>query len=253
MAAPHTISQRFIVEVFAMASYITDFLVFLEALFTTWANLWTGGVILAAVGLYHLIKAKTPTPKTYKTLAILFLIVACFNTWRDEYKKTHPALHLSLEEYGFSEKVTADKPQGEVPLINAPGTAAVVIATVRNLGIPSIADGWALAITVPGRKETLRPRIFDFNLPNQPPIHMDGDTIPLSKLLYKQMLVPIATGDKKQGLLAFFVDGVTREELAQKGTTFTLTCQDIAGNTIKSDTVEFTGKNEGHQHLIGLE
>jgi hypothetical protein len=184
-------------------SFISDFFVFLWALITTWANLWTGGIIVAAVGVYHIIRERTPTKKTYRQLAILFALLACFNTWRDEYKKTNPGLHLSLEEYGFAEKVTGDGEQGP-PLIQTLGTTAIVVATARSLGAPTVADNWALIINIPRRKEAIRPRMLDFNLPNQPPLHIEGDLIPLSKLLYKQTLSPIATGNKKQGFSRLF-------------------------------------------------
>jgi hypothetical protein len=73
-----------------------------------------------------------------------------------------------------------------------------VSATLRNLGPPTIADYWVLRIKLPGQKEVLTPRLVDF-IPNMPPINIHGDTVPMSKLFYKETMAPIATGDKREG------------------------------------------------------
>ena len=93
---------------------------------------------------------------------------------------------------------------------------------------------------------------MDFNFKHPGPIYVGGDIIPFDKLLYRETLTPIATGDKKQGIIAFFVYGMTMKELTQKGTELTLTCHNIAGTAITATAV-VTGNNEGHRHFPGLE
>jgi hypothetical protein len=175
-------------------SYLHDLWKFLVAIVTNFSNLLTGGVIVAAVTLYYgIIKKASPPPKVYKVLVVVFGILACFNVWRAEYQKTTPGLQLHLDQFGFAEKAPG------VPLVDAKGVPAIVSATLRNLGPPTIAEDWVLTIKLPGQKEVLTPRLMDFNLPNMPPINIHGDTVPMSKLLYKETMAPIATSDKRDG------------------------------------------------------
>lgn len=232
-----------------MGDYLKDLGTFLYALITTWANLATGGVIVAAVAVYYARKKLSPPPKVTLGLALVFGVFASFNVWRAEYLKTHPGLQLHLDQGGFAEK--AESAPG-VPLVNTKGVPAIVSATLRNLGPPTIADDWELSIKLPGQKEVLKPRLMDFNLPNQPPINIHGETVPLNKLLYKETMAPIATGDKREGILAFFVDDKTLADVEQVGTQITLSCRDIAGNLIKSDLV-WNGTGGQFQHSPGLE
>jgi hypothetical protein len=233
-----------------MTSYLHDLWTFFLAIITAWANLLTGGVIVAAVTVYYGLKKVNPPAKVYKEMAVLFGVLACFNVWRTEYQKTNPGLQLHLDQFGFAGD--AQSAPG-VPLVDAKGVTAIVSATLRNLGSPSIADDWVLTIKLPGQKEVLTPRLMDFNLPNMPPIHMDGETVPLSKLLYKQTMAPVATGDKREGILAFFVDGKTLADVERIGTQMTLTCHDIAGNLIKSDVGVMNGTSGKFKDSPGLE
>jgi hypothetical protein len=232
-----------------VTSLFSDLWTFLTALVSTWANFLTGGIIVAVVSLYFGIKRTGPPPWLYKVMAVLFLLVACFSVWRMEYQKTTPGLQLHLDQFGFAEK--AERAPG-VPLVDAKGVPAIVSATLRNLGPPTIADDWVLTIKLPGQKEVLTPRLMDFNLPNMPPINIRGDPVPMSKLLYKETMAPIATGDKREGILAFFVDGKTLADVEQVGAQMTLTCRDIAGNLIKSDVV-WNGTGGKFHHSLGLE
>lgn len=66
------------------------------------------------------------------------------------------------------------------------------------------------------------------------------------------MLTPLVQGDKKEGFIAFYEKDIKESELAQKGTTLRLTCHDVFGNTITSETETYTG-NGGYVHFPGLE
>ena len=192
-------------------------------------------------------------------VVLAFLISTVYTVYNDHHylveanktlrRPTQPQIQLFLDEWGFAERVVGDK---GAPLIKQFGTAAVMVATVRNLGPPSIADDWSLSINLPGRTDTLNPGLMDFNFKHPGPIYVGGDIIPFDKLLYRETLTPIATGDKKQGIIAFFVYGMTMKELTQKGTELTLTCHNIAGTAITATAV-VTGNNEGHRHFPGLE
>lgn len=211
-----------------------------------------GGIALLIFALYEKYWKKV-TPNTwFWGLAAVLLFYATFQAWRDEYGKTQPGLQLSIDEDSFNDYTGVTR--GGVPITNQSGTFLYVIASVRNLNAPSIAEEWEVLVQMPGQTEIIKPRMVDlFNFPGQTPIIINGDTIPLSKLLYKQTLTPIAQGDKKQGLLLFFIDGISMRLLAVKGTKITLTCRDVANNLISTPTYEFTGINEGHRHYPGLE
>jgi hypothetical protein len=93
---------------------------------------------------------------------------------------------------------------------------------------------------------------MDFNLPNMPPIIIHGEAVPMSKLLYKETMAPIAQGDKREGILAFFVDGKTLADVERIGAQMTISCRDIAGNPI-SDVGTWNGTGGEFQHSLGLE
>jgi uncharacterized protein YhhL (DUF1145 family) len=233
-----------------MLSYLQDLWKFLVALVTNFSNQLTGGVIIAALTLYFgLLKKASPSPEVYKVLVVMFGVFACFNVWRAEYRKTSPGLRLHLDQFGFAE--TAQKAPG-VPLVDAKGITAIVSATLRNLGPATIADAWVLTIKLPGQKEILRPRLMDFNLPFGPSINIHGAIVPINKLLYKQTMAPIDTGDKREGILAFFVDNKTMADVQQIGMKMTLSCRDIAGNEIY-DVGTWNGTGGKFRHSIGLE
>ena len=100
---------------------------------------------------YTVVKEASPPHKVYKALAILFAVLSCFNAWRIEYLKTHPGLHLHVEQFGFAQGV--QKAPG-VPLLDTKGIPAIMSATLRNLGPGStIADTWVLTVKLPGKKK----------------------------------------------------------------------------------------------------
>jgi hypothetical protein len=224
---------------------------------------WIGIVMLIG----DLIEKKAPKLKAYLRLekwlptwvfvglAILCFFLAGFQIWHEEYKKTSPGLQLVLDEYGFvGDLAGIDKTTGLMhSVVGQPGSLAFVVATIKNLGYPTVADNWKLVVTLPDKTEVTF-GIVDFNLPaDQKTVTMGDDVLSLNKLLYRQTLTPIATGDKKQGFLAFFTPSKQLNGLPKNGTTMYLTCQDVADNIISSPTVVWKGDNQGHKHFIGLE
>lgn len=200
---------------------------------------------MALVALYHVVIAKrAPTRATYIRMAIVFLVLACFNVWR----VNRPGLHLRIEEAAIGDNLTS--PSGEaVP----PGASLIIIASIWNLGTPSIADNWDISITVPGEKEAIKPQLADIDDTHPPAtIHFGNDTIPLTKLLFRQTLNPIITGDKKRGVLVAVANGFTKQELGVKGTTIKLSCQDVSGNLITT-TQAIVGASTQQLHFPGLE
>ena len=88
-------------------NFLRDLGVFLRAVINNWAGYTTGGVIVAFVTLYVMLR-ETAVPKRWAiALALFFLLLAFFNAWRNEYLKTHPGLALKVFE------VWKMKPKGQ--------------------------------------------------------------------------------------------------------------------------------------------
>lgn len=236
-----------------MIKLVQEFLHYLWVLVDKW--LFLMGVVML---IGDLVKRRFPIAKanlrlekwlprrTFAVLAIVCFFLAGFQAWHEEYAKTSPGLRLTLDEYGFA---TAMQPK---PTGFGKGMPAILIATVRNTGAPTIADNWELKIHIPTRKGVISTRLIDFNIPNRPPIRLEGDLISMRRLLYMETEVPIATGAEKQGIIGFFVPGISERALMVKGTRMTLSCRDVAGNQI-SATAVLSGRNEPHRHFYGLE
>lgn len=186
-------------------------------------------------------------------ILVLGFFVSGFLAWRPEFEKNHPGLSISIDELGFLGGITVNKdpePSQYIP------SAAFVEATVRNLGLESVVDNYALTITIPGRAEPIKPLLVAFTFPKDKDafINFPGDRISFDKMLYRLTATPIENGDEKQGVLFFEIPGEQKAltYLNQKGTTFVLTCNDVSGNLIKT-VVTSNGVNEPHRHYIRLE
>ena len=99
----------------------------------------------------------------------------------------------------------------------------------------------------------IRADLADFNFKKNEPFIVGGDVVSFDKLLYKETLTPIASGDKKQGILMFIVPGQPKSALFRQGTTIELSCRDVAGNIVAAPIAVLSGRNDEHRHYIGLE
>jgi hypothetical protein len=234
------------------------------------------GVLLFAIFIYFREGMKAMTDHAWENglLAVLALIAGIFIVYGTQFAwevakvgyKDHESLatqasakqleeskrsnlQMSIEEFGVTDDATSSDGK---PFTKLRGCSAWAIASVRNLGAPSIADEWKLTITVPGLAVPIQAALIDFNFRPGSKIDLAGDSVPIDKLLYRETISPIASGDKKQGFIAFFVAGHFREQLAQKGTTYILTAHDIEGHEV-STTAVFKGSPEAHRHYYGLE
>src|SRR5438128_12641043 len=65
--------------------WITDIGRFLWAVINNWAGYSTGGIIVAVVALWHLIKNRPVPRKLGIGLAIFFFFLSFFKAWQDQY------------------------------------------------------------------------------------------------------------------------------------------------------------------------
>ena len=208
---------------------------------------WRNSGVL--VGLYLLLFVWVVMKDTYQDHVNNY---ASISTLQQQLKDSQKSgLQLHLDEYGFAKNIS----QNGASLITQPGCVAEMIASIRNLGPASIADNWELSITVPGRSTSMQgvPIYVRHVTPKETSgFNLGKGTIPYNKLLYRETLNPIATGDERQGIMTFFIKGVSRDEAVQKGTTMTLSCHDVYGHSV-SATAVLQGVYTGHRFQPGLE
>lgn len=135
-------------------------------------------------------------------------------------------------------------------------TALTVIASLRNLGTPSIAQGWRLQIILPdGDQMLLTPQMLDKTQDIK--IHDDNGrltaTIPMADALYdKAIEKPIEPGSLVRGVLVFIARHIPVPSVRQQGTKFTLICNDVANKQVTGSYV-WRGSGPGvHSYYPGM-
>ncbi len=225
--------------------YVTDLRVFLWAVINTWAVYFTGGIIIALLALLHVITEKDLPRKVGFAVAGVFLFLAIFTAWRDEYRKSQPGLHLTIEGAGIGEGTRAGRPL----------TAAIMLVSLTNRGTPSIADGWQMTLTYAGRGKPVAVQMHYVD--PQPSITLEmihGPVVTISQddVLYnKTMKEPIATGMKVVGLMVGDIPDLSFFDVYKQGTIIELRCHDVYQNVIRG-TWKFTGTPTDYEFVPGL-
>lgn len=214
---------------------------FLWAVIYNWAGLSTGGVIVALVGFWHLLKNQPIPRRLGFVLAVFFLISGFFLAWQDQHrallweqqKNSMPQLSETLDQF-----------------LGAPGRSydeslLAIFATVRNTGAESIAEDFELQVkTIDGRT------IDGFRLPPPSEKHDIFMAAPGSKttgvtlrradsLEENALLHPIPHNGAAEGFEMFQIP-LPQSKLWRVGNVLTLSFVDIYGNKY-SGTHEITG------------
>jgi hypothetical protein len=212
---------------------------FVWAVITNWAGYATGGVIVALVSLWSLLRKIPPSKKFGVVLALVFLFVALFNAWRDQYVRSHPALVLKIDQNGVGVN-----PDGEVVIF--------IQASIFNRGAPTILRDWSLFVTPPGKAEI---RAENHLITKESPIvfHEASGTVTFDPedTLYYKTTSPVVSGGQTSGVLVFGIKGETKEAIAQSGTKLKLTCTDVFDNLISVE-VPRKGLSEGIKFVPGI-
>jgi hypothetical protein len=233
-----------------MPEIIREISIWAWAVINNWAGYATGGVIVALAWLWSTFRQKPTSKKFGIGIALVFLCAALFNAWRDQYQKTYPGLRLTIDEWAIGQMDFVNS--GNLALLGT-GAFSEVTATVRNLGNPSIADNWSFSMSVPDQQNSINGKLVDYNPPPKDPIVISGDPISVDKFLFKLTKSVIPTGDKRQGLLLFFIPDKSRGELEKAHAVMTLTCHDIAGNVITASQEWKPSQSGGHVHFPDLD
>lgn len=206
---------------------------------------WHGYVSGAAVGffleVFERLKGWKPNKKVFAVILICGFLVSIFDTWREEYNKTHPGLRIEIVQIGVGDGYTKDD------------SKIFLTAAVSNVGDPTIADAWRLSIQpVGGATVSAETAYVDpsnpivLNFSNGQQTKLNGSDV----LYNKTMTGPIQSGMKEVGILAFTVN-LPRELLEKVGTKFTLQCKDVDENIVQT-TREWSGKNTDLMFFPGM-
>ncbi len=224
---------------------------FLRAVAANWVALMGGGAIIVLLGIGERISGRDVPLYVYIGLLILFTIFACFLAWRDERRKfIQTSMELEKKHLpqfmgtihqvsvGVAGKMVNGKP------VKTPNVAAVtILASVRNLGMPSIARSWSLLAKVP-QKRTLNGelqfqerRLVMHQEGHDSIVHQNEDVL-YNKIAEK----PLIAGGEVAGVLHFHLHGVTKEDVYRDGSVFVLIFEDVTEKTYFATHVLRTGE-----------
>jgi hypothetical protein len=219
-----------------MSEYIQELWQFVWAVVTNWAGLTTGGVIVALLWLWSTLKQTSIPRKAGIVVALLFLFLAVFNAWREQYKKVQTAAADVPELKGWIDGLLS----GEMPM-EGRGAVSMILLTVaiKSLRSPSIVQGYECTARTPnGESYKGQPQTVpaDMKLQGKWGVKELSNMVPLYE---KTAETPIERGGMRRGLLLFtFPDANSRFGL---GSTFDLTFEDVVG---KKSSATVTVKSE---------
>lgn len=184
-------------------------------------------------------------------LAIGLLLLASFLAWRDEYKKTRPGLQLVVQT--FMSGQAHNESGNDI-------TAVVLLASLSNVGQPSIADQWILTISFPDGRNPIvaTPSALigesTLHLPVANVANRQSVDYNAKDALYdKTASVPISQGGRQTGFLLFEVSGLTQAEAETPGMIYTVSCHDVFGNTIVGSFKKRAGMDNSIKYLPGMD
>lgn len=207
-----------------MADPFGGFLTFLVALYAHISTLISGCVVTFVIGFIEKrILRRSISLKTEIGILIAFLFFACFQTWRDQFDARRnaeqqvnqggPNLIGEIEEYFI----------GYNPQLHR--TQAIILVSVRNLGDPSIAQGWQLKVHTASREFTASPTM----IPSEMKIYENGKTYAFHgrDALYEKAIKPIERGSLVRGWLWYEFPRISLEEVNRKNSTWTIDFEDV--------------------------
>lgn len=142
---------------------IREFLSFAWSVFYNWAGFATGGVIVALVWFWSVLKKKPPSQKFGLFLAALFLLFAFFTACREQYRNSIAKQQQidALTVTDFHPRIEAAwLTKNAVPGIKREGTYVICRVTTENRGAPSAIAKTEATFALPSG-QVIRP-VFPF-------------------------------------------------------------------------------------------
>jgi hypothetical protein len=217
-----------------MTSFIREFGEFLLAVVNNWAGYTTGGVIVATVWLWSTLKQVPISRKVGILLAVMFLVFAFFNAWREQH-------HEALEKQQKLDALTLPILTADIFVAisriggNGGDTLMTVAGLIKNQGAPTVLDKWGVDIKfsdgrllhgklllAPSPIDTLT---LDDSKGHNPPMVLSGAKYWPSATRSQ----PIATGGGGDGWINALFPNLSADEVEQKKATIILTCRDVNG------------------------
>jgi hypothetical protein len=117
-----------------------------------------------------------------------------------------------------------------------PPITITLIASIRNLGMPSIVERWSLSVILPsGRTFPTR----HVRVPEELPLQREGASpiiiYGVDALYDKTESTPIMTGGMQRGVLLFTLEGVDLHTISQPDTKLLLSYQDVLGKVYSTE------------------
>ena len=220
---------------------MNDFIDWIVSVFKQWTILVTGGIITAVLIVLQARLQEQYSWEFSATVFLLFLVIACFNSWRAERDAVSTlSAELAAERDNNHPQLAGTIEQTVVP--NDPGInppQAYLNVSILNRRAPSIAEGWHVDVVISGVRTTAQ------NIPIIGPIHLmfpNGQSIILRKnnAIYEKTMTPIPRGGLVRGWLMVSVPGTTPAAVTTAGTRWIVSFKDYEGKTYEAQH-EFTG------------
>lgn len=181
-------------------------------------------------------------------LAILALVSGACRTNQPTDIKTDPAIQTGTQpDAKVAERSLLAGRIENVSMYSVPNRredlAVSLVVSVRNAGSPSVAQGWNLEINSASRRV---PTVLE-------PVHVNGFVempgtngrkVDLAKedLMLKTAQVPIARGDRVDGILTFVLSKTSESELSNNNTRLIIHFKDSQGNPYQTPKGVIGGK-----------
>jgi hypothetical protein len=224
---------------FAWLRLLTEFL---WTVIREWSVIGTGTFVATSMLLWnHFTNSRNIPKSAIYAVAALTLFLACFLAWSTERKKTTFSLRMNIDNAS-----TGDQPPSSSP----PQAALIITVSLRNIGPPTICEGWWVEIT-PVNGTKFVPRLYALT----PSVSIElsaGREIHYGEAdaLYTKTGTPIPTGGMVRGVLLARIPGVAAT-IREPGTKIRVFCDDVSGKTHHAEYT-MTGINQEPVYLPGM-
>jgi hypothetical protein len=205
---------------------------------------WFGGIGFVSTVLWVVAQMRDNpdqgflNQKWWRVVAVFFLVIASFEAWRDAYVDARPQLLGAIDRVSVAPLEPPDPP----------GSVVLVVASVKNTGLPSIATDWAL--TIKNGEEMVA---TEFALFMQKNFRVHDFEYSAGEALYNRLLrAPLPQGGMERGFLAFKVPGRTPHEVVKPGAIFELRFSDVTGATYRVEW-DSAGARPGFSPVAGVD
>jgi hypothetical protein len=233
-----------------MSKFVSEFGRFWWAVFNNWAGYSTGGIIVATVAFWHILRDVPISRQLGLGLAVVFLCMAFFKAWRDEY----------LGRVVANQKLRATEPDfvldlGQIVIKYDPArdfTALLIHMQILNRGADSVAVNWHARYKSASCEDEAEINIFaeesislPFSSGEYQYIIKRDDLMPLKTIR------PVTKGSIAAGLLFVLVSGNRFDEILSGAATITVSVDDYLGKCYQADYVS-SGKSSVQGYYPGI-